>query len=841
MNKRTLAAMAVLGLSSALAGETYYTVKANDANTRNVLFTDYTYWAKADGTPAADDSIFNTENDFVICLKERITSTSSFIGKSLTIGKGATGSGSGTITHDSGNFVLSSENVPGGWIFAAGTWTINVSTSGHTSLATLLQCTISGDVAVTAPAKSPFKLAAGQYSYRRDAFTGAVSGGVGTGLKLTPYTKDNVTCPCESFGFRDLSAYSGTIEVAAGGKCPTNGLWSIGVDFGSTACPGTVKLDGAGAAIRFIDKTNQVSVANLEMGDLSRIFVESDGKTSGCLTVTDTYTQNGTVILQFDRSAPFAGGLVPILKVPYASSVSESDFVVSNICADAQLKLLADRFPDEGFADPAVAIVEDETAGTKTVCLQMKPFVALTYKGTSTDWTGTGKPKNASSITNALHWSDGTTDHTNKVVFTNGNRLRMLSYEFPESVFPGEQLVMNGAEGHLHLCNPSNYIDYLYLTAPACSFYASNGIRPPELFGKRLFLSDETLLHLYNYTSCNIVLHPEIVGGGSIMTHGRGSTGSGTFYVEMKGVNTNWTGSLWLHADFDSQMQDSIAKRHPAYGQGCPLLYLADGRSLGGKMPTFTYDALRLSDYAMLQPRADITLEAGLNRGVFVDGAAVYSSSYDLTINQTLTVGGTIYKTGTSTLTLGGPAQFVNYTAGNANMALMWNLARTAIITNYYDSFAVSDMPDADPSRSFLAVSNGYLKVAHVDAVNGLKVDFTPASKAKPGLKLDFNPADADLRLYGVRNVKTDTPFVGTVNVTFDAVNAPAENVDCFTNGVFTVKTEKYAATRNQFNVTFPTLPGYHRTEVSFTSGESGEYTTFGYEYERTGLMILIH
>ena len=833
------AAVAVLGLSSAFAGETWHMLKSNDSKTVSAPVTDYTYWKDADGNAATNADIFSIENDFYVDGgKELRTRSLSFTAHSLSVGNFQTGT-SGDIMHDSGNLTVA--GLEGGLILNKGYWIPNIYNKTSTNIDNIVTYTIDGMVTVNSTADDPFRFRTYQYGYKRDIFTGDFRAAADKAIKLLPYSS-KYRIGYISFGFRNLSNYEGLIELADTETGLVNGRWVIGLELGSTTMPGKIKATGVGSAVKLLDGTNQVSVAQMELGGNVRLVVQSDGQTNGLITVTDEYVQNGPVVLEVWLTDAFVGGRLPVLRVPATSSLNENDFTLTNLVRSTVLRKLAAEHPElSAFCDTRdwkVVVVEDQEAGTKTLCLDNVRGTALLEANDDDNWsTSRSNGTFPSSMTNTTKWTDGKADHTNTVCHLNGHRLRTPASTGP-IVFPGQWLVMDGTASYLHFCAPSFAIDYLYLTSPSVSFLVTNGTEGPGLIGKEMFISDATTLHIYNYTSSVLKFSPEIVGGGKIRTHGKKSTNSSSFGIELAGLNTNWQGTVWMAADWGDM---SNTKHHPSTAYGYPKLTLSDGRNLGGRLPEFTYDALRLSDYAKLVLRNDVTLADGLNRGVFVDRAAVHDTGKNLTINQTLTMGGSFYKTGAGTLTLGGKVQFMTYEPGDANTSYLWNPDVTAVITNKYASSAVSELPDAnDPSLSFLAVSSGYLKVAHVDAVNGLKVDFTPASKAKPGLKLDFNPADDDLRLYGVRNVKTDTPFAGTVNVTFDTVNEVDEDVLIMTNGVFTVKTEKYAETRAQFKVAPPKVKGCHVEEVIFTSGANGEYTTFGYEYERRGLSILV-
>lgn len=842
--KRVAISLVCALVALSVYSETWYLAKDNASSARTAPFTDPSYWKDAAGRIAMNAEIYSRTNDFVIGTGRRLRTNSlgSFTARSLQIGvidQGGT-PGAGTFWHEGGN--LDFGTLPSGLIWASGEWDMNIYiSSGYDTPETIASYDISGDVSVSSLASAPFKLKCWQYPFRRTVFTGSIHGDADAGFQICPH---NVTSKPEdnqyqSFGFRNLADYWGSIELTRTILPLIDNAWVNAIEFGSTVFPGSLMLDGEGTAIKFVDRTNQVSVANLEMGDLSRIVVETEGNANGSITVTGSYRQTGVVILEFNYSAPFERKRMPVLTVPDATAISESDFVATNRCSDSTMRVLSRQFSREGFV-ARIEIEEDKVGRTKTVCLVVDKTLANQTVDDSDKWTDK-TTKFDSSMTNASHWTDGTADHSDAICFVNGHRLRTpTSTKTVE--FPGEQLVLNGASAaYLYFCAPTCSIDKLYVTAPCTEFRVNNGTKGgPALTGQYMFIADGVELNLYHYANCNLIFNTEIIGGGTIKTHGNTTTSSSAYYVELPKDNSNWHGSICLQSDRTTNSKYA----YPNYNTGYPRLYISDGRNLGGKMSEYKYDALRLCHYARLIPRAPITLEDGLNRGVCIDGAAVFDfdSGHDITIKQPLTVGGSIYKTGMGTLALGGKLRFLNYSEPYGAVTNVWRLFNrdgSEETVRKYGDVTVADMPDAFPDLSYFSISEGYLKVMHADCVDGLTLDFSPTDGATTGLRLDFNPPDDDLRLYGVRNVKTITPFVSSVNVTFDNVGELDQEVQVMTNGIFTVRTDMVKTIRSQFNVKAPKVRGFESKEIAFTSGVNGEYTTIGYEYKRRGLILL--
>ena len=126
---------------------------------------------------------------------------------------------------------------------------------------------------------------------------------------------------------------------------------------------------------------------------------------------------------------------------------------------------------------------------------------------------------------------------------------------------------------------------------------------------------------------------------------------------------------------------------------------------------------------------ADVSM-TNETRGVYLNQANVFEVAQNKTlkITEAMTYNGTITKSGAGALVL-----------GNAT-------------TKFIASGAQADAPAE--GLNGLAVAAGTLEIAAVDAVNGLAVSFGPASSLVVNVG-----ATGDLKTYGARNVKWETPF----------------------------------------------------------------------------------
>jgi hypothetical protein len=88
-------------------------------------------------------------------------------------------------------------------------------------------------------------------------------------------------------------------------------------------------------------------------------------------------------------------------------------------------------------------------------------------------------------------------------------------------------------------------------------------------------------------------------------------------------------------------------------------------------------------------------------------------------------------------------------------------------------------------------VDGGDVKIVSANAVNGLDVVFINGAGR---LVIDLSVEDDDFAAYGIRNVKTDTPFAveGDLDSITVLLDADAEPATAFERGVVTIKSDVY-------------------------------------------------
>lgn len=282
------------------------------------------------------------------------------------------------------------------------------------------------------------------------------------------------------------------------------------------------------------------------------------------------------------------------------------------------------------------------------------------------------------------------------------------------------------------------------------------------------------------------------------------------------GANTNFTGKVLLACkDFTKPTSAEYTPRETNRVE----VIVSDGRNLGGALPEFAYDALRIRDWSLLKV-TNTTAFAETTRGVFVDwmGCISVADGKTASFAAPFTFGGVLKKQGSGTLALGGTAP--KFATGTLN------------------DYTVGDEPVA--GTNVVNVAEGAIKPLSAAAFDGLELRFAENAM----LKVDVDPADADLKAKGLVNVKWATPFVapagGQIAVGFDA---PDENVRSeYEVAVCTVPKTAVAAPADlkaMFRAVRPRIGG-HRYSVTTEVVENDDETlTLKAKLCRSGLIVL--
>lgn len=584
----------------------------------------------------------------------------------------------------------------------------------------------------------------------------------------------------------DCSDYEGKIVVRTALTTVPFGEWDTCLMLGDTTVDGTIQVN-ARTAIEARKGVNthytyqsadvaECTVGTLELAANSVIVVSGDTTTptNGIIHVRDSLSVTAPVAvrIKYDPRIPTTNK-VTILTAPASSNLDASDFVLG---IDTATPVSHYSFAVEN---------DSETKSLVAVFEPMVKQISNYGKESTKEKAIDSFPEGYSSLTNAAAWSDGlvpSAEHAPAHYYSARN-LRTLVAANSDYDFPGLSFTKAGAQ--LTLFTKSFRVPEFIAIGTQVIW---TGAWTDSAIVADRFEAVSGTICLGAYCGKTLTIDAEIVGVADFLLRGVSSTSASQGNYVLTGLNTNFTGNITVEQleknsgrwDFDTHFQ---------------TLYVEDGRNLGGAKAEFDSRALAITDMARLAvTNADVTLESGLNRGLCIEGIGrlYVDESGSLAVNWPVRVQGTMFKEGTGTLALGG-------------------------------EMTVIGGQSADATNRLFVVTNGYVKALSAGCVDGLTVSL--AANATTGLKLDYTTADAELAQFGFKNVATDTPFEGTIDVIIE--NYSREAYDAVKRrklGLITVKTTAADGVASSLNL--------HRDGLGSVAIERADdagtgYTTF--------------
>ena len=499
-----------------------------------------------------------------------------------------------------------------------------------------------------------------------------------------------------------------------------------------------------------------VSLASLEMKADTTIAVVYDksSKTASCIKVTGTFTHNeGPVKIAFEPNPTFGSWPeseivpeLPILKAPAGVTLSTNDFVL----------VTSAQFP---AYDLSVKTTED---GLSSLCVHQCGKVV---------WQ-TGTDSNQSSATSSFlsgtNWDDNTLPSVTNSYYSEGGQQRAYG-----SVFPGRVLARQ--RGSLTLQLSSVEIgDFRIIGSSTDGMYIYNfSGNEATLSGHLHLISADNFTRLCGHGG-TLTVASEVDGPGrmNIRWSNNGTTPGASkrvCTVKLLGTNVCYTGKIWADHVSGYTMSDD--------GYHCVLSF-ADGRSLGGAMPSWAYNGHTLGDYLYLSPLATTTLERE-NCGIFVDGVArvVCNDGITLTVKERTTWNGELKKLGAGTLAWGGDAPYFTTDGGTTPVA----------------------------NKNLFIIAEGTLKPCSSEAFQGLEVVISNGTDIV--MDVPTSTTDGDIGQYGMRNTKYSTPFtLPAGGVTVRLEDAAGHALGIAGNkvrevAILTVSSDAAASVRGKLNV----------------------------------------
>lgn len=573
-------------------------------------------------------------------------------------------------------------------------------------------------------------------------------------------------------GTCDVSEYFGKITAASHKEFLDDGYGGHsygGVKFGPdvTGFPGTIVL-GTNSVLDVTNVTeaaiasSKIEINNLTVQSGTEFRVANGASDTRTISVTNSFVHDeGPVRLVLDRfpadyrTAGFTpnANLVPFrVKVAAGDTGDEPSFSVS----DFVLPEYADTFELPKFNWS----VKRADGWDSLVCEGRKVVVK----------TSSHDAQDVSSLIDATAWSDGQVPHFGADYYLatgirltsgmagfwgEGNCYKSTNPDHVSNtyVWQGDSVTLgncnmqfNGVNG-LFVTNMAIAAgSYLTMYGPKFHLYTVNPVRILPVAGQYAML--------YVYNGSEVHVENGIEGSGDVWCEFRGKNFPNG-KVELLGANTNFTGKVLLACK--GFMTSGSEDYTPSETNRVEVI-VNDARNLGGAREEYTWNALRIRDWSLLDI-TNTTDFAETTRGVFVDNVACLRVAADetATFRAPFVFGGELRKDGAGTLALG--ATEVPRYAYNTS------------VTD--DTYAFFDGPVAGTNA--LYVKEGALRPLTTKAVDGLAIRFAN------GTRLELDQSVKAIRENGLFNTAWATPvaFDGDdAKVTVAAVNVPPGTED---------------------------------------------------------------
>lgn len=818
-NRKPITALALAMMLSGVAyADTWY-FTGNEASSDTGAFTDATKWKDAGGTAA---TAFSAADTYVLTNfgpNETAATEHVLRAHGGTFAGGARLELNAPSSSGKQRLYIASDSTPANpTVFSRG-----LLLGGHGAInpvAANATNAISGEVNLIANNGGRNPLIQPLLGNNTFVFNGEMTGGSGKALMVYPALDANE----RNFTLKFLGnvTWGGEMYVRDWNGRPINlakNEYNVRLVFGSISFNPTFRIDGNG--------TENVFTANT----LMRIAVD---------TVDDTVTfQNGIdaskwpfhhdTYLEFpvDVATGKAGKMV--LEERFYGSTNEYIGVILNgdlfggaatnrfalMSVPVAYPLNASAFhlvksPDCVAAAVKFEVVNDATHST--LYAVVPPMVQYVQSDSTGQAGGLGTHINL-----ADGWSDNDVPRPGKDYFVpaNGTNHRVLrtpdsdlaaSYEFP-----GHSLTIASNASLRAYLSSLRIADLRMLDGSAlyCSRAGSNERGTLTLEGG---IDVSGTVRIGAYHGITMRFDSSFTGSGTLDFGGMWIVDDGNATYSLCGASPYFTGKMVVRTAY----RDSSVT--PGFDTDYATLSVTNGNAFGANLSAPTPDAVVLTDYAMLTTARSFTLAKESNRGITVGtlvsanggpkvGRLWTSDGKEMRIETSLTVDGSCYKQGVGVLTLAGTAVSVN--GGGADR---------------------------------LVVSNGLLRVAGAQAINGLAVHFARDTQFQivPDLSnAAFTAKGADVSALDTP-ITLDASFGGKIPFAETPVAERAEAPYGTTEyGILTVKATSADAVRAML----PANPPRHfaKGHLSWTEKTVDGLTTFGVRHFRGGICVILY
>lgn len=746
-------------------------------------FSDLKWWVDMNGEAGPAGTPLPPTDDFLLANSRRIRSHSmAFTGHSLQLGDA---SGYGEIVHDQRAGIHDFSFGDGdGLKLYDGHWWVNIGPGAHSTYSGPVRV-LPGSTRVPA-----FAFSQSQYSNGVVKITGPLSGESKARLRLGVHDLQAASsAPNATFELHDMSAYHGELIVdgATARSLPDYSTCLRLSTNGVSDC--TVTLAANKGFVSTVWSNGTATVGKLVFNAGTGILLNGADAGIGHVRVTDALTAPASGKIAVVWNNFFCGGStnrLPLLTWPAATALTEDDF-----------ELRTFRNHNLGLS----LSVEPEGA-VRTLYVNFTPMVrqVLSIEGSNVRDTFL-----ASSMTNAACWSDGQLPHPGATYNSSMTLIAPYNGTGDEDLaFPGDGLYLTGGNFFTALrsyvvptivCDGSTLCTTMYRpTECVLTLTATNGF----VFQNNVVLRT----HMGN----TFVLDGNITGSGIICLNGNGPTGNPAAIYELNGDNSGYTGRILVD-------QTEKRSQYTSFDAKFTTLQVNDGSNLGGAMEAFDACALKLTFMARLSvtnTASPVTLAAGLNRGVCIEGVGRFHAVRDakLVVDQPLLLDGVMWKEGPGTLALGGPTSLVREPAAGSNAFI---------------------------------VAEGTVSVKNAYALDGLATVLSNNTS----LVLAYDPNNADLVRYGIRATGVAAPFTlasglkGRLPIAVDRGSLPPlAPAEVLTNAIVTVEGAAAEGVRAMLPPTRRLWRGTSGKRLETTNGDGT--VTFAYEVANTGMLMIV-
>ena len=585
-----------------------------------------------------------------------------------------------------------------------------------------------------------------------------------------------------------MGGYQGTLEIYGDTDTDKSGnygaKWTVQVE-SEVNCPGQLILH-SGSLLRTRWGTGRVNFGKLKLNAGSKVNVRYGSGTVSLYRATDRLeVEDGAHVVMADGLPGITASIwYPFLA--WDANATASFDLDKLVFEDTRTALRPYKLPTTYFAvSNDVTEAGGSLVGTNYIVLVQKPLVFIKADSSAANNENSFVQ---SSLTNATKFSDGQLPHAGADYYVsksdypkgyNGYRLLTPQPEdLPNGIyaFPGDSLTIGTNCEFKSMAKVLNVKSLRLLDAT--QFFPRITGSPSELNGDELFIgpvegdgsAHARILVYYNNTwTCNAPL----TGSGIVqfMANAGSSVPNGTAVLAKP--SSDFLGRIWVTASTWNETKLSAAVNE--------CVRVSDAYQLGGALPAFTADALRLENWGTVEATEDVDFSTA-NRGVSVGnfGQLRVAEGKTLTIGNVVTFDGVLHKTGDGRLVFGAPSAKA-----------------------------------ADESTAELVVDEGTVAVAHDEALKAVTISFAEGTS----LVIDKTSAS-----------KTGA-VVGGVNGALRAALA-SDSDD------YTVSNLALCTVPEGVSVAVA-RPKHHRVKLSSKSNGDGTVTWFA-DVEKTGFALVV-